>query len=240
MPQIPELIEMLKNGVHFGHQVSKRHPKMMPFIFGARNQISIIDLEKTAEELKKALDFVTKIVATDGVVLFVSSKDQAKDIVKKEATNCQMPFISSRWLGGTFTNFDNIIRLTNKLKELEQQRESGELSKYTKKEQLDFEREITRLTDLVGGIKEMTTLPDAIFLVDIKKEKTALAEAKKVGVPTVAMVDANDNPEKVNFPIPANNDAIKSIQMITELVSKAVIEGRGSKKVEELPVKKDK
>ena len=112
MPQIPELIEMLKSGVHFGHQVSKRHPKMIPFIFRARNQISIIDLEKTALEFKKALDFVTKVVATNGVVLFVSSKDQAKDIIKEQAIACQMPFISSRWLGGTFTNFDNIIKLT--------------------------------------------------------------------------------------------------------------------------------
>jgi len=238
MPQIPELIEMLKSGVHFGHQVSKRHPKMIPFIFRARNQISIIDLEKTALEFKKALDFVTKVVATNGVVLFVSSKDQAKDIIKEQAIACQMPFISSRWLGGTFTNFDNIIKLTKKLKELEQKKVSGELSKYTKKEQLDFEREIEKLTDLVGGIKELTTLPDAIFLVDIRKEKTAVAEAKKRGIPVIAMVDSNNNPENVNFPIPANNDAIKSIQMIVKTVSDTINEARVNRKVEELPVTK--
>ena len=226
MTQIPELIEMLKSGVHFGHQSSKRHPKMSPYIYTVRNQVHIIDLEQTAQKLKEALDFITKTAAAGGAVLFVSSKRQAKTVIEKYAKECAMPYINSRWLGGTLTNFGNIIKLTKKLKELEKKQDSGELEKYTKKEQLEFQREITRLKDLVGGIKEMVKVPEALFVVDIRKEKTAVKEAGKKGIPIVAMVDTNVNPEKIKYPIPANDDATKSIEMITGLVAEAVKEGQ--------------
>lgn len=226
MYKIPELVEMLKNGVHFGHHVSKRHPKMSQYIYTDRNQIHIIDLEMTAIKLKEALDFLTKLTATGGVVLFVSSKNQAKPIIEKSAKECGMPYINSRWLGGTFTNLSNIVKLTRKLKSLEQKQLSGDLEKYTKKEQLDFQREITKLNDLVGGIKNMEKLPEAVYIIDTKKEKTALAEATKKNVPVVAIVDTNVNPEKVSYPIPANDDATKSIEMITLLVAEAIKDGR--------------
>ena len=226
MPKIPELLEMLKSGVHFGHQSSKRYPKMKSFIHTTRHQIDIIDLEKTAQKLKEALNFVKETASTGGVVLFISSKKQAKPIIKKYAGECNMPFISSRWLGGTFTNFGSIIGLTKKLKELEGKEKSGELEKYTKKEQLDFKREITKLTELVGGIKEMAKLPEAVFVVDIKKEKTAVAEANKKNIPVIALTDTNVNPEKIKYPIPANDDATKSIEMITKLIAEAVNEGK--------------
>lgn len=228
MPKIPELLEMLKSGVHFGHQKSKKYPKMDEFIHSTRNSISIIDLEKTAEKLKQALDFINKTVSEGGTVLFVSSKKQAKELVKRYAEQYGIPYIISRWLGGTFTNFNNIIKLTRKLKSLEEKEKSGELEKYTKKEQLDFNKEITRLNDLVGGIKELTKLPGAVFIIDCKKDRTAVAEANKKNIPIVAFVDTNDNPEKVQYPIPANNDAIKSIEMITKLVAETVNDAKSS------------
>ncbi len=226
MPKIPELVEMLRSGVHFGHQASRRHPKMSPYIHSVRNQISIIDLEQTAQKLKEALDYLTKLVAGGGTVLFIASKRQAKAAIEKSAKECGMPYINSRWLGGTFTNFGNIIKLTKKLKELEKKQQSGELEKYTKKEQLEFQKEITRLKELVGGIKEMSRLPEAVFIMDIKKESTAVKEAVKKGVPIVAVVDTNVNPSEIAYPIPANDDATKSIELIIQLVSAAVLEGK--------------
>lgn len=226
MPQIPELIEMLKSGVHFGHQSSRRYPKMKPFIHTTRHQIDVIDLEQTAQKLKEALYFIKETASNGGVVLFISSKNQAKLIIEKYALDCGMPYIISRWLGGTFTNFGSINKLTRKLKELEAKEKSGELEKYTKKEQLEFSREIARLTELVGGIKEITKLPEAVFVVDIKKEKTAVNEANKKKIAIVALVDTNVNPEKIQYPIPGNDDAIKSIEMITKLVAEAVNEGK--------------
>ncbi|MBU1036590.1 30S ribosomal protein S2 [Patescibacteria group bacterium] len=226
MPKIPELVELLKSGVHFGHHVSKRDPKMTPYIYTDRNQIHIIDLEMTVEKLKEALDFLTKVAATGGVVLFVASKNQARALIEKYAKECNMPYVNYRWLGGTFTNLSNILKLIKKLKTLEQKKVSGELEKYTKKEQLEFQKVIVKLNELVGGIKGMEKLPAAIYVVDIKKEKTAVTEASKKGVPIVAMVDTNVNPEKVDYPIPANDDAAKSIELITALVAEAIKEGR--------------
>jgi len=226
MSKIPELVELLKAGVHFGHQSSKRYPKMGQYIHTTRNRISIIDLEQTGKKLQAALDFVSKIASHGGTILFISSKKQAKEIIKNAAINCGMPYVNSRWLGGTFTNFGNVIKLTKKLKSLEEKERSGELEKYTKKEQLDFQKDITRLNDLVGGIKDLTKLPEAVFVVDIKKEKSAVAEANKKNVPIVAMVDTNVNPEKVQYPIPANDDAVKSIEIICQTMSEAIVEGR--------------
>ena len=226
MIKIPELLEMLKCGVHFGHQKSKKYPKMDEFIHSTRNNVSIIDLEKTAEKLKEALNFINKTVSAGGTVLFVSSKKQAKELVKKYAKEYNIPYIVSRWLGGTFTNFNNIIKLTKKLKSLEEKVKSGELEKYTKKEQLDFNNEITRLNELVGGIKDLTKIPEAVFIIDCKKDRTAVTEANKKNIPIIAFVDTNDNPEKVQYPIPANNDAVKSIDIITKLVAETVNDSR--------------
>jgi len=230
MQKIPELSEMLKRGVHFGHQSSKRNPKMKPYIYTSRNGINIIDLERTAEKLADALIFAENIAATGGTVLFVSSKNQAKALIEKYAKDCGMPYINNRWLGGMFTNFSSIIKLVKRLKELEEKQQSGELEKYTKKEQLDFQRTITKLNDLVGGIRDLQKLPEAMYVVDIKKEKTAVSEAIAKKVPILAMTDTNVNPEKVDYPIPANDDAIKSIELITGLVAEAIKAGKAKPK----------
>jgi len=224
MSKLPELLEMLKSGVHFGHQSSKRYPKMKPFVHTTRNKIDIINLEETAQKLAEALEFVTKIVSQGGTVLFISSKRQAKKIIKEQAEACGMPYINSRWLGGTFTNFASVKGLTKRLKDLEAKEQSGELEKYTKKEHLDFLKEIEKLNELVGGIKEMNRLPEAVFMIDIKKERTALAEALKREVPVIALVDTNVNPEKIKYPIPGNDDAVKSIELITQTISQAISE----------------
>jgi len=229
MPKVPELLEMLKAGVHFGHQGSKKNPKMDPYIYTERSQINIIDLEQTAIKLKEALDFVKKIASENGVILFVASKKQAKAIVEKAAKSCGMPYIISRWLGGTFTNFGNIVKLPKKLKSLEEKQAKGELDKYTKKEQLNFQREISRLKEMVEGIKEMQRLPEAIYVVDIKKEKTAVAEANKKNIPIVAITDTNTNPTKAQYPIPANDDAVKSIEIITSALAEAINEGKNQR-----------
>jgi len=227
MIQTPELVELLKAGVHFGHQMSKKYPKMDPYIYTQRSQISIIDLEQTASKLREAMDFVKKIASENGVILFVASKKQAKKIVEEAAKSCGMPYITSRWLGGTFTNFGNIVKLPKKLKDLEEKQANGQLEKYTKKEQLNFQREIERLKEMVEGIKELKKLPEAMYLVDIKKEKTALAEALNKNIPVVAMTDTNTDPSKITYPIPANDDASKSIAIITQAVAAAISEGRG-------------
>ncbi|PIS42978.1 MAG: 30S ribosomal protein S2 [Candidatus Kerfeldbacteria bacterium CG08_land_8_20_14_0_20_40_16] len=220
------LLDLLKNGVHFGHQKSHRHPKMEPNIFTVRNGVHIINLEKTLEKLIEALEFIRKTAQEGGQLLFLGTKRQAKEIIKKHAQSCGMPYLTERWLGGLFTNFTNVSRLQKKLKKFEEEKQSGELEKYTKKERSKFEKEIEKLDRLVGGIKEMHSLPNAIFVVDIREEKTAIREASKKNVPIVAMVDTNTNPDPINYVIPANDDATKSIEFITGLVAEAVNEGK--------------
>jgi len=222
MQKLPTLEELLKCGVHFGHQTSKRYPKANSYIHTQRNGVHIIDLQKTVKGLEEALKFVDKTVKAGGVILFVGSKKQAKTIVKEAAIGCGMPYIIGRWLGGTFTNFENIVKLTRKLERLEREEEDGTWDMYTKKEQVTFKKELNKLLDNVGGIKNMKNLPKAVFVVDIKKEGTAVSEANKMGIPVIALVDTNVNPELVTYPIPANDDAIKSIEVITDLVADAV------------------
>jgi small subunit ribosomal protein S2 len=229
MYKIPSLLDMLKAGAHFGHRPSKRHPKMEPFLFAEKGNVSIINLESTQEKLNEALEFVKEVAKNNGIILFVGSKRQAKPIIKKYAEETGMPYVIERWLGGTFTNYNNVFKLINKLKKIEAEILSGELKKYTKKEQLDFEKEVIRLNTLVGGVKQMTKVPEAIFIVDLKKEKTAFREALKTKVKTIALVDANINPEKVDYPIPCNDDATKAIEMITGLVAEAIKAGREGK-----------
>lgn len=220
------LLELLKSGVHFGHHVSRWHPKMKPFIFASRSGVYIIDLEKTYACLKKAQDAIRDIVAKGGIVLFVGTKRQARPVVQAMAVKAGMPYVVERWLGGTFTNFPTIVKMTRRLTQLKEERASGKLEKYTKKEQLTFGEEITRLEKMVGGIERMTRVPDAVFVVDIKQEKTAVRESMKMKIPVFALVDTNVSPEGIAFPIPANDDATKSISIITEAVAEAVDEGK--------------
>jgi small subunit ribosomal protein S2 len=220
---------MLKAGVHFGHQQGKRHPKMEPYIFTAKSGFHIIDLEKTQELLQEALEFIKKIVSNGGTILFLGTKKQAQAIIIKYAKECNMPYITERWLGGTFTNFSEVSRLVRKYTELKKKKSSGELDKYTKKEKLDFEREIEKLEKMVGGVEGMSKVPDALFVVDVRREKTAVKEAVKRNIPIVAMCDTNVNPQNITYPIPANDDAVKSIELITGLVAQTVKEGIAGK-----------
>lgn len=222
-----ELMDMLKAGVHFGHKKSKKHPKMDEYIFAVRNGISIIDLSKTKFKLGEAMDFVKKISSNGGIVLFVGTKRQASNIIKDAATRCEMPYVSERWLGGTFTNFEKILIGKKRLESLIVQKESGELErKYTKKEVQEIGREMKRLEIKFGGIKKMNKIPDAIFIVDIEEEETAVLEANKIGVPIIAITDSNTNPSTVNYPIPSNDDAIRSIELVTNAIADAIIEGK--------------
>jgi small subunit ribosomal protein S2 len=225
MPKLPELLEMLQAGMHFGHLTSKRHPKMQPFIFGQRSNINIIDLEVTVAQIQKAMTFVTEKIANGGTVLFATTKMQAGPLVEKYAKECGMPYIVKRWIGGTLTNFGSIIRLPKKLKDLEAKFERGEMKKYTKKEQLFFQNEIDKLKEVVEGMKTLEKLPDILFICDLKKDRTALAEAKKKNIPVVAICDTNTNPAGIDYVIPANDDAVRSLDIIIKLMSEAVAEG---------------
>lgn len=220
------MLEMLQAGVHFGHKASKWHPKMKPFIFGERSDIHIINLEETAKKLIEALEFIKKTTASGGVVLFVGSKDQAKEIVKRHAKDAGVPYVTTRWLGGTFTNFKTIKSVIDRLIDLKTKQASGALGKYTKKEQLSFQKEIIKLEELVGGVETLKKLPEAIFVIDVKAEKTAVAEAKKKKIPVVALCDTNINPEEVDYPVPSNDDAVKAIEMMVGLAAGAVKEGK--------------
>ncbi|MFA6321911.1 MAG: 30S ribosomal protein S2 [Candidatus Buchananbacteria bacterium] len=225
MSQIPDLMTLLKAGSHFGHKLSKRHPKMEPYIFMNKGGFHIINLEQTQIKLQEALDFAKKVVSNGGTILFLGTKKQAQPIVVKYAKECGMPYVTERWLGGTFTNFGEISRMIRKLTDLKKKKALGQLEKYTKKEQLEFNKTIEKLDRMVGGIENMSKIPDAVFVVDIKKEKTAVAESLKKNISLIAMVDTNINPEIINYPIPANDDAVKSIEIVTSLMAEAVKEG---------------
>ncbi len=220
------LFDLLKAGVHFGHQMARWHPKMQPFIFTSRSGIYIIDLEKTSAALKRAQEFARDRVAGGGIILLVGTKRQAASIIQAAAVSTGMPYVIERWLGGTFTNFPTIAKMTKRLTQLKEERASGALGKYTKKEQLVFDQEIARLDRMVGGIERMTRLPDAVFVVDVKQEKTAVREAQKMKIPVIAMVDTNVSPAGIDYPIPANDDATKSIQIITQGIVEAINEGK--------------
>ena len=224
--KLPTLLELLQAGVHFGHQKGRWHPKMKDFIFTERGGVHIIDLEKTVERLQIATDFIKETAQRGGVILFVGTKRQGQKIIEKYALACGMPYISERWIGGLFTNFSNVNKLIKKYKELTEKKESGALEKYTKKEQVEFNKEIEKLKKLVGGLAELKKIPEAIFVLDVKKEKTAVAEARKRKIPIVAFCDTNINPDLIDYPIPANDDAVKSIEIIVGLIAEAVNEGK--------------
>ncbi len=226
MTKIPSTEEMLKAGLHFGHQTSKWHPKMAPFIFGDRKGVHIFDLQKTQKKLEEALQFINKMASENKTILFVGTKDQVKSKITTQAKELEMPYVNNRWLGGTLTNFPVIKKLINKYLDLKEKQATGKLAKYTKKEQLDFSKQIEKLDRMVGGMANLKKLPDALFIWDIKKEKTALAEAKKKGIPVVAICDTNANPDGIKYIIPANDDATKGIKLILGLVAEVIKEGK--------------
>ena len=216
---------LLEAGVHFGHQTRRWNPKMKRFIFAERNGIHIIDLQQTVHRIDEAFDFIRDLVAHGDTVLFVGTKKQAQDAIETEAKRCFMPYVSNRWLGGTLTNFATIQARIDHLVRLEDQRERGEFDRLPKKEALKIDEEVSRLNRYLGGIKEMTQLPGAMFVVDPSKERIAIAEALRMDVPVVAMVDTNCNPDEIDYPIPSNDDAIRAIKFMSNSIASAALEG---------------
>lgn len=217
---------MLKAGMHFGHQVSRWHPKMKPYIFTQRNGIHIIDLEKTAVKLKETLEVVKKMASEGKVILFVTTKPQAREVVKQGALACESPYLVDRWLGGLLTNFPEMKRLLQKYRKMREEKASGELEKYTKKEQVEFTKQIEKMDGHLGGLINLEKMPDVLFIPALQREKTAVLEANKTGVTIVAVTDTNANPEKCDYFIPANDDAVNSITMVVNLVAEAIKEGK--------------
>ncbi len=218
--------ELLEAGVHFGHQTSRWNPKMGPYIFGARNGIHIIDLQKTVQFFKTAYNYVVERVADGGLVLFVGTKKQAQDAIAEEAKRCGMFYVNHRWLGGMLTNFSTISRSIARLKEFEAMKEDGSLRRFPKKEVLMMEKKAAKLERSLGGIKNMGRLPDIVYVVDPRKEDIAVMEARKVHVPLLSIVDSNCDPTEVDYPIPGNDDAIRAIRLLTSRVADAVLEGK--------------
>lgn len=224
--KLPELLDMLKAGVHFGHQSSRWHPKMKPYIYGIRGGVHVMDLEKTRAQLEKTANYVENLVARGGSVMFVGTKRQAQDIVAKYAQQCGMPFVNTRWLGGTFTNFPQIQRLIKTYLDLKDKTEKGELKKYTKLEQLQFSRQIVELEEKIGGISTMTRLPEAVFMMDARHDKTAVREALAMKVKIIAICDSNVNPVGIDYVVPANDDAVGSLDIVASVIAAAVEAGK--------------
>jgi len=220
------LMEMLKAGVHFGHKTSLWNPKMASFIYTQRNNIHILDLEKTKNKLGEALNFAKEVAARGGTILFVGTKRQAKEEVRKAAEACSMPYVVTRWLGGTFTNFRTIQKTIKKMEKLEKMIETGEIKKYTKKEQLMIAREVEKMKTFFSGIKDMKKLPDAIFVLDTKYDHIPVEEARQSKVKVIGLVDTNADPTKIDYMIPSNDDAIKVIVYMTSVMADAINEGR--------------
>jgi len=232
--------ELLEAGVHFGHQTKRWNPKMKEFIFGQRNGIYIIDLQKTIKIFKEALQFVKGIAEADKQVLFVGTKKQAQDIIRETAGRCECSYVNQRWLGGLLTNFGVVRGSVEKLTELDEMKEDGRWELLSKKDQSKMEKLHKKLSKNLGGIKKMTELPGAMFVIDSAKEEIALVEAQKLGIPIVAVVDTNGNPDNIDYPIPGNDDAVRAIELFTSKVAEAVIEGRKSRLEKELEASKQK
>jgi len=230
--------ELLEAGVHFGHQTKRWNPKMKEYIFGQRNGIYIIDLQKTIKIFKEALQFVKEIAEADKQILFVGTKKQAQDIIRESATRCECSYVNQRWLGGLLTNFAVVRGSVEKLVELDEMKEDGRWDLLSKKDQSKMEKLYRKLTKNLGGIKTMTELPGAMFVIDSAKEEIALIEAQKLGIPIVAVVDTNGNPENIDYPIPGNDDAVRAIELFASKIAEAVIEGRKSRLEKELEAAK--
>ena len=225
--------QMLEAGVHFGHQTRYWNPKMAPFIFGHRNKIHIINLEKTLAMYQEALKFVRQLAANRGTLLFVGTKRQARDIIREEAQRAAMPFVDHRWLGGMLTNFKTVKQSIKRLKEMEQMTADGTFERISKKEALGLQRELQKLQRSLGGIKELGALPAALFIIDVGYQKGAVAEAAKLGVPVIGVVDTNHNPEGISYVIPGNDDSSRAIRLYARGMADAVLEGR-SQSLEEV------
>ncbi|MBT2332809.1 30S ribosomal protein S2 [Variovorax paradoxus] len=219
--------EMLEAGVHFGHQTRFWNPKMAPFIFGHRNKIHIINLEKSLPMFQDAMKYAKQLTANRGTILMVGTKRQAREIVASEARRAGVPFVDTRWLGGMLTNFKTVKTSIKRLKDMKAQQEAG-LDSLSKKEQLTFTREIEKLEKDIGGIQDMTALPDAIFVIDVGFHKIAVAEAKKLGIPLIGVVDSNHSPEGIDYVIPGNDDSSKAVMLYARGIADAIIEGRNS------------
>ena len=222
--------ELLEAGVHFGHQTQRWNPKMEKYIYGDKSGIHILDLRITYETLEEVQKFILKLVANSGKVLFVGTKPQAQKVIEEQAIRAQMPYVNKRWLGGMLTNFKTIIKRVVYLKELNTLESSGEINSYPKPERLRIRREIEKLTKSIGGIIDLNKVPDAIFIVDLLNETTALSEAKKLNIPVVAIADSNVDPEYVDYVIPGNDDAIKSIELIASAIADSCLKGLGKRK----------
>ncbi|MEK7664318.1 MAG: 30S ribosomal protein S2 [Patescibacteria group bacterium] len=219
--------DMQKAGVNFGHTVSKLHPKMKPYVIGIRNNVHLIDLDKTAKEFERALKFIRSLVKENKTILFVGTKIQVKELVRSAANECQAPYVVERWLGGTLTNFETLLKRVDYFKDLESKIRSGELEKYTKKERMNFEKELQSLKIKFEGIKHLTKLPDAVLIFDLKKDATAVREAKRKGIKIIGVVDTNIDPTLADYPIPANDDAISSVKYILDKVQEVILTTRG-------------
>ncbi|MBF0282334.1 MAG: 30S ribosomal protein S2 [Zetaproteobacteria bacterium] len=224
--------QLLEAGVHFGHQTRRWNPKMAPYIFGARNGIHIIDLQKTLRMANESYHFMRELAAAGGRVLFVGTKRQANQAVHEEALRCGQFFVDHRWLGGMMTNFATVQQSVRKMKELQRQKDEGVFDLVTKKEALQLQRELDKLERSLGGIKDMTQLPDCIFVIDVSKEDLAVKEAQKLGIPVVAVVDTNCSPEGIDYIIPGNDDAIRAVRLFCSKIADAIIEGTESWNIE--------
>lgn len=226
MANVPSLEQMLKAGMHFGHRTSKWHPKMAPYIFTSRKGVHIIDLVKSREKLHSALEHISKLISDGKIILFVGTKPQVKMIMQNMAEENGQPYVVGKWMGGFLTNFPVIRKLIKKYIDLNTQKDGGKLNKYTKKERADFDKEIEKLKFKVGGLTSLNKLPDVMFVWDIKQEKTAVTEAKKRKIPIIAICDTNVNPDGIDYIIPANDDASKTVKLVISSISEAIKEGK--------------
>ena len=221
-----DMDEMMKNGVHLGHKTSKLHPKMAEHVLGIRNTTHIIDLNKTSYYLNKALKFISEVSKEKGIILLIGTKIPIRSLVKKTAEDCDLPYVTERWLGGTLSNFEVIQKRVRYFKETEEKKKKGQLEKYTKKERVKIDHDLEKLRRKFEGIKNMEKIPDAVFICDIIKDKICLTEAKIRGIKTIAIIDTNADPEQVDYPIPANDDAITSVKYILEKIKDAIISAK--------------
>ncbi|MBI4995169.1 30S ribosomal protein S2 [Candidatus Peregrinibacteria bacterium] len=229
MSEIPSLLDLLKAGAHFGHKVSRWHPKMAPYIFTSRGQIHLINLEMTQKAIEEAVEFARGLGKEGKLLLFVGTKKQIQPAIRQAAQECDLPYIEEKWLGGTLTNFQEIHKLVRRYIDLKDKQARGELAKYTKQEQGKFAQEIEKKEIQIGGLVKLTRLPDVIFIVDLKQEKTALKEAHYKKLPVIAICDTNVDPTNIKHPIPANDDATKTVELIIKLIAEAYKEGKAEK-----------
>ncbi|MFU0790978.1 30S ribosomal protein S2 [Virgibacillus proomii] len=232
--------QLLEAGVHFGHQTRRWNPKMKKYIFTERNGIYIIDLQKTVKKVDEAYNYVKEVVANGGTILFVGTKKQAQESVREEAIRSGMFYVNQRWLGGTLTNFQTIRKRINRLKDIERMEEDGTFDVLPKKEVMNLLKEKDRLVKFLGGIKEMNKLPDALFVIDPRKERIAIAEAHKLNIPIIGIVDTNCDPDEIDYVIPANDDAIRAVKLLTSKMADAILEVKQGEEMEEVPAEAEK